>query len=134
MLQRDVLSGEWTMGRMLVGDEHFGFTLEDVVRQGPKIKGETAIPAGRYQVTVTESKRFGKRLPLLRDVPGFDGVRIHAGNTSADTEGCILVGLQKGVNSIGRSKAAMELLMPKLEAALQDGGEVWIEILNPKEQ
>lgn len=106
------------------------FTLEDPVR-AEKIAGKTAIPAGRYRVIINRSQRFGKDLPLLLDVPGFTGVRIHAGNTSADTEGCVLIGQTQTSpddNYIGASRAAMNALMPKLRAALARGEEVWLEI------
>ena len=132
VLEREVLSDESTIGQLSVDGEWLCHTLEDPVRAGVKVYGNTAIDEGRYKVVISHSNRFNKLLPLLLDVPNFTGVRIHAGNTSADTDGCILVGLQKGVNSIGRSKAAMDLLMPRLQAALQDGGECWITIQNPQ--
>jgi hypothetical protein len=81
-----------TLGRILINHESYCYTLEDTVRpKGIKIPGQTAIPAGRYRVIVTESQRFGKMLPLLIDVPNFSGVRLHGGNTAEDTEGCLLV-------------------------------------------
>lgn len=79
------------MGEMLVDGVHFAYTLEDVSRD-IKVYGETAIPAGEYNVIVTMSTRFKKELPLLQDVVGFGGVRIHGGNTHKDTLGCILIG------------------------------------------
>lgn len=130
VLQREVLSDKATIGQLSIDGENFCFTLEDVVRSGPKVDGITAIPAGRYRVEVSRSVRFQKDLPLLIDVPGFTAIRIHSGNTSADTEGCILIGLQKGVDSIGRSRAAMDLFMPRLEEGLKQG-EVWIDVRNP---
>lgn len=132
VLQREVLSDQATIGQMLIDGEHVCYTLEDVIRApGMKVYGKTAIPFGRYRVLITDSQRFKKPLPLLLNVPNFEGIRIHAGNVSADTDGCILIGLQKGVDSIGRSQAAMALFMPRLKAALQDGQECWIEVKNP---
>jgi len=132
VLQREVLSDKSTIGKLSVNEERLGWTLEDAVLPiGVKVYGKTAIPEGRFRVVIDRSARFKRLMPHILDVPGFEGVRIHAGNTSEDTEGCILIGLQKGVDSIGRSQAAMALFMPKLEAALQDG-EVWIDIRNPQ--
>ena len=66
--------------------------MEDTVRgHGIKIAGQTAIPAGCYKVVVNRSARFKRDMPLLLDIPEFFGVRIHGGNSSADTTGCILV-------------------------------------------
>lgn len=116
-----------TIGTLRVDGKDAGvFTLEDVVREGEKIAGKTAIPAGRYRVVIDHSNRFGRDLPRLLDVPGFTGVRIHPGNTDADTEGCILVGYEwKGGDFIGRSRAAFDWLFVQLEAA---AGDIWLTI------
>ena len=115
-----------TIGELLVDGAWFCFTLEDVERP-EKIPGETAIPAGRYKVIITHSQRFDRELPLLVDVPGFTGIRIHAGNTDADTRGCILVGKRTLENAIGESRAALDALMEKLRVQ----GEIWISVENP---
>lgn len=91
------------IGELLINGKKFCDTLEDRERLvwslmpfkqllGTKIFGTTAIPGGRYEVVLTYSDRFKRTLPLLLNVPQFDGVRIHGGNTEADTEGCILIG------------------------------------------
>lgn len=102
------------------------FTLEDPIRD-KKIKGETAIPSGKYRVEITWSPRFGKLMPILLDVPNFTGIRIHSGNKPEDTEGCILVGLEKKKDWIGRSKEAYLKLYKKIEEGLKSG-PVEIEI------
>lgn len=118
-----------TIGRMVIDGQHACYTCEDVVRPlGQKIAGETAIPEGRYRVVVSHSQRFGRALPLLLDVPWFTGVRIHPGNTAADTEGCILPGLSHTDSTVGRSRVAFEALFGRIQAALAGGDEVWIEI------
>ncbi len=98
-LIRKVFTDQSTIGELFVNGAFECFTLEDKVRP-VKIKRETAIPAGTYEVAVTFSNKFQKFLPLLLDVPNFDGIRIHTGNTAKDTLGCILVGQGKGVDSI----------------------------------
>ncbi len=105
-----------TIGDLFVNDQFECFTLEDVVRP-IKIKGMTAIPAGMYEVVINFSARFNKLLPLLLNVPNFDGIRIHPGNTDKDTEGCILVGQTKNVDFIGSSRVAFAALFNKLQAA-----------------
>lgn len=107
-----------TIGELYVNGEHECFTLEDVVRSdGVKVYGETAIPAGTYSVDVTYSPRFKRDLPLLIGVENFVGIRIHPGNTASDTEGCILVGQGRGQNCILSSRAAFDVLFPKIKAA-----------------
>lgn len=128
-LQRQIFTTESTIGELLVDGKRECFTLEDVVRPGAKIFGETAIPEGTYRVVVTVSPKFGVRLPLLVDVPGYEGVRIHPGNTKRDTLGCVLVGTGKGTDIISGSKVAFAALMAKIEkAALTE--EVLIDIVN----
>ena len=92
-LMREQYRPDSTVGRLLVDGTFECFTLEDGIRTS-KVHGRTAIPPGTYRVTVTPSPRFRKALPRLHDVPNFQGVLIHPGNTAADTEGCILVGAQ----------------------------------------
>lgn len=130
-----------TVGRLDVDDIHQCYICEDVIREVPgvpvaewKVPGQTAIPAGRYRVVITFSNRFQRELPLLLDVPGFTGIRIHPGNTNADTEGCLLPGLAVGDdgNSVVSSRAAFAVLMDKIRLGLS-GGEVWITIKNPAE-
>jgi len=104
------------IGELYVDNKLECYTLEDIERP-LKIKGLTAIPRGFYEVVINYSLRFKKPLPLLLNVPNFDGVRIHSGNTSADTEGCILVGKIKRASSIEQSRTAFKALFSKLEAA-----------------
>lgn len=114
---RRLYKGEKSIiGEMTVDGIFECFTLEDIERP-VKIKGETAIPKGTYKVIINESNRFKRQLPLLLDVPGFEGVRIHAGNTNHDTEGCILVGQTRHKEFIGQSRKAFEKLFKKMQRA-----------------
>lgn len=91
-LIRHALKADYTIGRLFIDGIYFCDTLEDTVRTGPKVFGKTAIPQGTYKVQITYSNRFKELMPILVDVPGFSGIRIHPGNTAEDTHGCILVG------------------------------------------
>lgn len=126
-LVRKTFTEQSTMGELFVNGKFECFTLEDKVR-AVKIHGETAIPEGIYEVSITFSDKFKKQLPLLNKVPGFDGIRIHSGNTKADTEGCILVGQSKSQDFVGGSRAAFNVLFPKLQAALKKE-KIFIEIV-----
>jgi Family of unknown function (DUF5675) len=118
-----------TIGEMLVNGEHECWTLEDVVRpDGQKIYGETAIPYGTYPVVITRSQRFGRDLPLLVGVPNFEGIRIHPGNTAADTHGCLLVGKRHTGSTVTESRLAFNTLFVKIGDAIRRGENVTITI------
>ena len=90
-LIRDTFTPAETLGKLLIDGKPFCDTLEPpVVPNAQHPKG--AIPEGWYKIQVTRSPKFGRLLPLLYYVPGFDGIRIHAGNNRDHTSGCILVG------------------------------------------
>ena len=137
-LQRLKSTATATEGGFYIDGRWHSFALEDPVREiGPngegKIPGITAIPAGRYKVIIDLSNRFKCLMPHLMDVPHFEGVRIHSGNTAADTEGCILLGFDKGgPDIIAQSRPAFDAFMARLRAGLAEG-EVWLTILNYKE-
>ena len=116
LLEREKPSLTCMMGSLFVDGEFECFSLEDVPRP-TKIKGETAIPAGTYKVILTMSPRFKKIMPLLLNVPGFDGIRIHTGNTHADTEGCILVGCSENGEFLAESRKAYDRLFSKMQNA-----------------
>ena len=105
-----------TIGELLIDGVFECYTLEDVERE-VKIKSETAIPKGTYKIIINQSNRFKRLLPLLLNVPNFEGVRIHSGNTNHDTEGCILVGRTRGNDYIGQSRKAFDKLFKKMQAA-----------------
>jgi hypothetical protein len=105
-----------TIGELLIDGIFECYTLEDIERQ-VKIKAETAIPKGTYKVIINQSNRFKRLMPLLLNVPNFEGVRIHAGNTNHDTEGCILVGRTRSKDFIGQSRKAYDKLFKKMQAA-----------------
>jgi len=117
VLDRQDYTKESTIGKLFIDGVFECYTLEDVVRHGPKVFGETAIPQGTYEVIITQSPRFKRLLPLLVKVPGYEGVRIHPGNTAKDTEGCLLVGTGHSANMVTDSKTAFNKLFAKLEKA-----------------
>lgn len=112
-LHREVHTDKSTIGKLYIEESFICYVLEDVVRD-VKIKHETAIPAGKYEVIISWSPRFQRQLPLLVGVPGFDGIRIHPGNTDKDTDGCLLPGTTQGVDFVGGSKIAFDKLYAKL--------------------
>jgi len=97
-LVRSRFTDKSTIGDLYVDGVRECFILEDTVRD-EKIAGETAIPTGRYEIVTSFSNKFQKLLPLLVNVPNYEGVRIHPGNVPADTEGCLLPGLTASVHT-----------------------------------
>ena len=128
-LQRKWLTEQSTIGELTIAGKFACYVLEDVVRAN-KIHGKTAIPAGRYRITLTPSARFKRVLPLLNDVPNYAGVRIHPGNTAADTEGCLLPGMARGNDVVTQSRLAFNAIFKQMLNAKE---EIWIEIINPKQ-
>jgi len=107
-----------TIGKMYINGVYECYTLEDVVRNGSKVIGKTAIPTGEYKIIIDKSVRFKQDMPHILNVPNFTGVRIHSGNTSAHTEGCILLGTTwSGKDFIGNSRSAYKKFFDKLKQA-----------------
>lgn len=130
-LNRIFLGSSATIGELLINDKHLCDTLEDRVRpEGEKVYGKTAIPEGTYEVKLTHSPRFKKILPEILNVPNFSGIRIHTGNSSKDTEGCILVGTWDGEKEdwVGSSKIAFDELMTLLEEATNNKEKITITV------
>ena len=131
ILTRHARRADYTIGRL---EDENGIkicdTLEPIWRNYDggelKIPKKSAIPEGTYRVVTTYSLRFRKYLPLLVGVPGFEGVRIHAGNTSRDTEGCILVGQNLQVGKVLWSRITLEKLMKLIE----NEKEIYLTIKN----
>lgn len=133
-VERRFLKPGYTIGRMEVDGKYFCDTLEDRVRdlsREKKIPGETAIPAGIYDVVVNISPRFKRKLPRLLNVPGFEGILIHRGNTPEDTAGCILVGENKAKGRVINSTPYELRLTEMIERAQSAGESITIEIVEP---
>src|ERR1035437_8508841 len=125
---RTTFDDQCTLGELTVDAVFECFTLEPMTRapDADKVFGKTAIPYGTYAVSVTYSNRMGKNLPLLADVPNFEGVRTHPGYFPADTEGCLLVGETEGHDEVLSSRTAFDHLFTQIQAALDRGEEVTI--------
>lgn len=132
-LNRIFLGSSATIGELYIDKKYIADTLEDRVRpEGEKVYGKTAIPEGTYEVKLTYSPRFKKILPEILNVPNFSGIRIHTGNSSKDTEGCILVGTWDGEKEdwVGNSRIAFDELMSLLEEATNNKEKVTITVNN----
>lgn len=133
LLKRRFKGDGYTIGSLYVNGEKFCDTLEDRVRDlaggESKVPGETAIPEGRYRVIVNRSPKFGRDLPRLLDVPQFEGVLIHRGNTAEDSAGCILVGENKVKGKVINSTPYEERLVALCKAALAGGETIEIEVV-----
>lgn len=140
----------YTIGHLYVDGEYFSDTLEDTDRgldssmpldvlKRKKLAHITAIPIGRYQITMNVVsprlsrsnfyKKFGGgRVPRLLNVPAFEGILMHCGNTAKDTDGCILIGKNTKVGMVLYSKQTYTNLYPLLEATAKKGEKIWITI------
>ena len=138
-LERKYRSNNYCIDKLYINGKYFSDALEDPDRgltdtmsleeiKKIKIKGNTCIPYGTYNVTITYSPRFKKNLPLINNVKGFDGIRIHSGNTPQDTEGCLLLGLNKVKGRVVDSKVTVNKFIDIVQKALNKGEKVTIEI------
>ena len=136
-LKRIALRPTYTIGKLYIDDVYFCDTIEDTVRYlnkngkfdngQKKVHSKTAIPYGTYEIKWTYSPRFKKYTPQLMNVPSFEGIRIHAGNTSADTEGCLILGKNKQVGKVLNSRDTINKFYPIIKEACSNG-KVTIEI------
>lgn len=140
LIQRKWKKSTYTVSKVYVDGEDFGCNcLEDTDRglRGTmteadilkvKVKGATAIPTGRYSCIYTMSPRFGRFLPLLENVRGFTGIRIHPGNTAKDTEGCLLIGRNTQVGMVTDSRTWTQKLINKMLEAWNRKEKVYVRI------
>ena len=138
-LIRKYRNSNYCIDKLYINNTYFSDALEDPDRglissmslteiKRIKIKGNTCIPYGTYNITITYSPRFKKNLPLVNNVKGFDGIRIHSGNTPKDTSGCILPGFNKIKGQVINSKDTTERLIALINTALSKGEKVTLEI------
>ena len=130
-VKRVAKKSTYTIGRMYIEGKYFCDTLEDKDRlltqntplstiMSVKMPGSTAIPTGTYKVIVNMSPKFKRNLPRLIDVPGFEGILIHRGNTDKDSAGCILVGENKVVGKVINSTVYEKKLVNILQNTKED--------------
>lgn len=131
-VERFYFTEKCTIGKLTLPDGWTCYTLEDKFRDdGIKVLGQTAIPYGVYEVVIDFSGKFRRPMPHILNVPSFQGIRIHWGNTSSDTEGCLLLGTtcDKTHGFVGGSRAAFQVFFEKLGDALKSGNKCFIEIM-----
>ena len=132
-LEREYYNENFTLGRLYVDDVYECDTLEprwrDYAGGDKKVKGESAIPEGRYKMFMRSNGRHHFTVPQLMDVPMFNAIQIHPGNTFKDTQGCILVGINHKNLRVCDSVATFSKLFYKLEKAVKLGKQMWIEIV-----
>ncbi len=134
-LQRTERGFLYTMGTLAIDGERFCDTLEptdrhltaETMQPGQKVFGRTAIPTGCYTIVLSYSPRFHRTLPLLHGVPCFEGIRIHTGNVSTDTGGCILVGRRQAPGRIADSRTTLRQLLDRFGSRPQ-GAPLTIQI------
>lgn len=122
-----------TQGRLYFRSQFLGYTCEDEDRQletypDRKVYGRTAIPRGRYRLLLTYSQRFGRELPLIVDVPGYRGVRIHGGNSPENSLGCVMSGRVRTARGVQGCAPVVNRIIGILRDAEDGGDECWIEV------
>lgn len=127
-LHREHGTKDFTQGKLFIDDIYYCDTIEDEERKD-KVYSKTAIPLGKYRVIINDSARFKRKMPLLLGVPNFEGIRIHAGNTAENTEGCILLGKWHSRGYITKSKDTFNAFFKLLSTAYYHQIDIWIEIV-----
>jgi hypothetical protein len=139
-LKRHALRPAYTVGRFMLGTQKICDTLEDRVRDynhdgdlldigETKIFGETAIPYGRYRMTVSKSPKFGRDLVAIHDVKHFESIRIHAGNSAGDSAGCILPGENKIIGGLENSRYWENVITAMVKKFIENGFNCFINII-----
>lgn len=130
-LRRVARNNTYTIGKLYIDDKYFCDTIEDKDRglnqsmslqeiTNIKVKSQTAIPIGTYKILWTHSPKYNRFMPLIDNVPGFSGIRIHSGNSERDTEGCILCGENKIKGMVINSRYTINKLYPLIEEACKN--------------
>lgn len=139
LVKRIAKKNTYTIGQLYINSQKVCDTLEDKDRgltsnmsveqiKNLKVYGQTAIPTGTYTVSYTYSTKFKKYMPLINNVKGFDGIRIHSGNTDKDTLGCIILGENKVVGKVINSRSTCDKVYSIIKKALDNGDKVSITI------
>ena len=139
ILNRIAKKDSYTIGKLYIDGKYVCDTCEDKDRgltdsmtveeiKAKKVYGKTAIPTGTYTVSYTMSNKFKKMMPLINNVKGFEGIRMHNGNSAADSLGCVLLGENKAVGKVLNSRATCAKVYPLIEAASKKGERITITI------
>jgi hypothetical protein len=131
-LDRYEFTDEYTIGKLYANGIFVCYTLEGCDRYledgGMKVQNNTAIPRGLYSMTVNFSERFQKKMPLIMNVPGFIGIRLHSDNSVANTDGSVLIGMSKIMDKVLESIEAVTIVIELINKAIIDGQSITIEI------
>lgn len=137
-IKRKFLGENYTVGDLFVDGKFFCNTLEDANRDinkngrfdngETKVYGKTCIPFGKYRIELKMSPRFKRLLPRLLNVPSFEGVLIHRGNTVSDTSGCVLVGMNTTKGKVVNSTVYEKRLVELMKQAVKRNEQLSIEI------
>lgn len=122
-----------TLGKMYLDNVFFCQTCEDEDRflengVTEKVYGRTAIPRGKYRLTTSFSNRFQRVLPLVLDVPGFTGIRVHGLNRAEESHGCVGVGKVRTSTGIAQCKDTVQRIIDQIDAGVEMGIETWLEV------
>lgn len=145
---REILTPTETLGSLYINNKFFCYTLEDVDRKlkntdaiefvkAHKVKANTAIPSGEYRIILSMSNRFKRIMPEVLNVPAFQGIRFHGGNTHLDSEGCILIAKQRHINKLSAWQGIKnwvfgsqeKQLVAEMQKALSNGEKIYLAIV-----